>query len=358
MLDTKDAQWWILEAQQHPDQATHLIRQLADRLAFLDRQNEELRGELIEFKRKARGIATNTGSAELTSLQKRVQELEGALRQLGGNRQVLAYDGNRLLAIGGYEALQAGTITAVSPQTRLLIGTPGAHLFTITADSRVYPVALSDLPVPSEAPITLEAPREIAAFLDQAAFENCRYLILVSRAGFAYSLLAGTLNRAAQKGEKMIRNLIPGDPIVAAYPSNNADLFALTRRGRWLRFPEKAISGTGSQLIDLPKNDSLVGLIWLSNETPLYFVSSDGRLFARLSSDLPARRTVGKSAGVLFPDREMIGLGLGAELTVLTSEGHLLNVLLAGLPARAEGENGMQLEGLNAGETILTTHFA
>src|SRR2546430_9819220 len=95
MLDKKDVQWWVLEAQKHPDAATDLIRMLADRLAFLDKQNEELRGELITLRRKQRGEAPDS---EVSALRQRVQELETALRQNGVGRRLLIYAADRVEA--------------------------------------------------------------------------------------------------------------------------------------------------------------------------------------------------------------------------------------------------------------------
>jgi hypothetical protein len=96
MLDKKDAQWWVLEAQKHPESAVNLIRMLADRMAFLDRQNEELRGELITLRRKQHG--GEASGAELQTLQQRIRELEGVLRQGQAGRRLLIYGPDRIEA--------------------------------------------------------------------------------------------------------------------------------------------------------------------------------------------------------------------------------------------------------------------
>src|SRR3954468_17108186 len=94
MLDKKDAQWWITEVQKHPESAVDLIRMLADRLAFLDRQNEELRGEMITLKRKQRS-ASGSG-ADLDAMQQRIRDLETALRQNTSELHVLVYAQDRI----------------------------------------------------------------------------------------------------------------------------------------------------------------------------------------------------------------------------------------------------------------------
>src|SRR4051794_34466682 len=93
MLDKKDAQWWVLEAEKHPEQAIDLIRMLADRLSFLDKQYETLSGEVITLKRKSRG---DGDSADVTALQQRVRELESALKQGSALRQLVVYAADRI----------------------------------------------------------------------------------------------------------------------------------------------------------------------------------------------------------------------------------------------------------------------
>ncbi len=68
--------------------AVDLIRLLAERMAFLDRQNEELRGEVITLQRKQRGGAA---SAETEALRQRVEALEGAARYATTERRLLIY---------------------------------------------------------------------------------------------------------------------------------------------------------------------------------------------------------------------------------------------------------------------------
>src|SRR5450432_2074768 len=94
MLDKRDAQWWIVEVQKHPESAQDLVRMLADRLDMLDKQNEELRGDLIAMRRKQH----NNGAADLETLQQRIHELEAALRDGETDQRLLIYAHNRIEA--------------------------------------------------------------------------------------------------------------------------------------------------------------------------------------------------------------------------------------------------------------------
>ncbi len=347
MLDKKDAQWWVLEAEQHPERAADLIRMLAERMAFLKARNEELRGEVIELRRKARG-ANTAPAANLGALQQRVEELETRLKDGGAARHILIHDSNRIFANVGLQAAQTDGVGDVTKGARLLMMNSAARLYAITADTRVFSVAASELPDPQGEPVTLDAPKDIATFIDQSIFESSRYLVLLTRGGTLVSTLAGNLARFAAKGEKILRNMLPGDPVVAAYPSGNADLLLVSRLGRWLRFPERALGGTGTQGMTLPKDDALAGLVWVTDEAPLYLVTASGRLFMRHTRDLPAKKTPGRATGQLFTGQEIIAIGKGTELVSVTPEGGIHVLSLMSVPARAETDAGYTLPGTSA----------
>ncbi len=348
MLDKKDAQWWVLEAQKHPDAAIDLIRMLADRLAFLDNQNEELRGELIGQRRKQRGEAAQS---EVVGLQRRIQELERALRQNGIGQRLLAYAADRIeanLPLDGAPSLDR----ELPGDVALLLCDAAARLLLVTAESQVFSLSLGDLPTPENGPALFGNPRNVAAILDQSAFERSRFLTLLSRSGYVYSVLVGTINQIARRQDKLIRNLIPGDPIVAAIPSHNVDLFAISQRGRWTRFPEKAIAGAGSLVMDLAKGDALVGVVSLPADTNLTFLTTDGRLLVQSSAALATRKAPGVPSGTLFKGQSILGVASGDELVILTRLGSVLCVQTKQLPYKAQTEAGVPIPGLAAGDSI------
>lgn len=352
MLDKKDVQWWVLEAQKHPESATDLIRMLADRLAFLDKQNEELRGELIALRRNQRPEGSN---AETAGLQERIRELELALRQGGTGQQLLVYAEDRIESIAPLKTTQPeGLGRALSDGVSMLVCYPAAKLLIITTESQVFSGSLSDLPVPQDGPAMLGNPRNVAAILDQAAFERCRFLTLLTRGGYVYSLLAGSVSTIAKRQDKLVRNMIPGDPVIAAIPSYNADLFAISQKGRWIRFPEKTIAGAGSLVMELPKGDAIAGIVPLNQDRDLIFLSTDGKLFVRPSHDLKNRRTPGTSGGMLFKSQTILGVAAANEIAILTRQGKVLTVRSSELPFKAQTETGAPLPGLSAEDSILT----
>jgi DNA gyrase/topoisomerase IV subunit A len=202
--------------------------------------------------------------------------------------------------------------------------------------------------------VVLGNPRDVAAIIDQTVFEQCRFLTLLSQRGYVYSLLAGTVNQISKKQEKLIRNLIPDDPIVAAVPSYNGDILAVSQRGRWIRFPEKTIAGVGSPVMELPKGDSLVGIVSLPTDTNVIFISTDGKLFSRSSDTLATRRGPGGNANVLFKNMSLLGVTTAREIVILTRLGKLLTIPTTDLPYRAQTETGSPIPGLSDDDSVLT----
>ncbi len=360
MLDKKDAQWWVLEVEKRPQAAPDLVRMLADRLAFLDKQNEELRGEMIALRRQIRGSTT---TVETAALQRRIQELEGLLRQGISGRRVVVYGPDRIEI---NQPLDAEFVLnrellgdpRVDQRLGLLVCLPGANLLILTGDSRAFFVAQAELPEPESGgdAIPLGNPRDVTVIIDRAQFERNRFLLLVSKKGYAYSLLAGTINAVAGRQEKLIRNLIPGDPIISAIPSQNGDLFAISQRGRWTRFSERTLAGSGSLIMDLPKGDALAGVASLTGEANLLFLSTEGRLYARRSEDLPARKVTGGSAGQLFKTQTIVSLAVSStqdEFVIATKRGRILHVPIKPLLEAASSEMGVRVPGFEVGDMPL-----
>lgn len=344
MLDKKDAQWWVLEVQQHPESAPDLIRMLADRLAFLDKQNEELRAELVALRRQARG---GTNDTETAALQRRVRELETTLAAGGVARQVILYAPDQVVGKVALNELDSFVPRAVLPRTALISVAPAANLLVIADDSRAFALSLNALPNGS-----FGNPRNVAAIVDRAVFERARFLTLATQSGYVYSILAGGIGAAAAKFDKLIRALIPGDPVTMAAPSSNGDLFAISARGRWGRFPERTIAGSGSLALELPTGDTLAGILSLGEGEGLAILTEDGQVFTRPLSDFPARRAPGIAGGMVVKGKRVCGVTDRRAVLILTSRGRLLHADFGKVWAAAGAEAGLRVPGLADGEGI------
>jgi hypothetical protein len=344
MLDKKDAQWWVLEVQQHPESAPDLIRMLADRLAFLDKQNEELRAELVTLRRQAR---ISTSDDDIAALQRRVRELETILAASGVSRQVILYAPDRVVGKVALNALDSFAPRAALPRTALISVAPAANLLVIADDSRAFALSLNALPNGA-----FGNPRNVAAIVDRAAFEHARFLTLATQSGYVYSVLAGSIGAAAAKSDKLIRALIPGDPVTMAAPSTNGDLFVISARGRWGCFPERTIAGSGSLAIELPTGDTLAGILPLRGSDGLAILTEDGGVFTRPLSDFPARRAPGVMGGMVVKGKRICGVTDRRAILILTVRGRLLHVDLSHVWAAAGTEVGLRVPGLADGEGI------
>jgi hypothetical protein len=356
MLDKKDAAWWMQEAQKHPEAAVDLIRTLADRLAFLDKQNEELRSDLIGLRRQRIGAGASAANhPDIAALQKRIQELEAALNGTGVEQRLIIYARERIEANLPLDEVRENGMGRTLPiDLSLLLTKPGANLLIITEDARAFSLTVGDLPVPTDTPATLGNPNNICVILDAASFENCRFLTVLTSRGYVYSLLLGTVMQVAKKGDKLIRNLIPDDPVVAAIPSHNADLFAISQKGRWTRFPEKSISGVGSAAMELPKGDIVAAITSLSEDMNLCFLTTEGKLFVRNTTGLATKRGPGASSGLLFKGVTVFGVTNRSDLAIITRRGKLLEIKVSDLAYRAQTDTGTPIPGLEADDAPLS----
>src|SRR5262249_22032520 len=110
--------------------------------------------------------------------------------------------------------------------------------------------------------------------------------------------------------------------------------------------------GTGSLALELPKGDSLVGMVALSHDVDLMLISEDGRVYVRPTAELKARR-VGLQGGMLLKGQSLRGIAVGEELTVLTRLGKVIAIRAAELPFKAQTEAGAPLPGLAADDSVL-----
>lgn len=346
MLDKKDARWWVMEVQQRPESAPDLIRMLADRLAFLDKQNEELRAELISLRRQTRGA---NGTGEIEVLQARIRELEAALTAGGAIRQIILYAPDQVVLKTAQDQIAALPPRVYLPRTAILSANPAANLLVIADDSRAFMLGLGALPNGA-----FGNPRNVAAILDRAVFERARFLTLATQNGYVYSVLAGGIAAAAAKFDKLVRALIPGDPVIMAAPSYNGDLFTLSARGRWSRFPERTIAGTGSLAMELPSGDRLVSILSLGEADSLAILTEDGRVFVRPTEGFPARRQPGASGSVAIKGKAVVGATTSRAIFALTTKGRLIHADLRPVWTPAGAEAGVRVPGLAEDEGITT----
>jgi len=353
VIDTNDVQWWLLEAQQHPDTIPELIRLLAERIALLSRQNEELRGDLITARRKGNGAA----SAEVQALQDRIMALE-QISTNGGRPpgpRLLIYRPGQLIVSQPVDSIDESGVGAVEPGVNMLIADESARLLAITDESRAFNVTLHDLPIPDKSPIPIDTPRGIIAFLDLATLERRRYLTLLSQRGYVYSILVGAVARMAAKQEPLIRNLIPDDPIVAAVASGGSDLLACSRLGRWARFPERTIAGAGSQVFTLAKGDALAGITALEAHMLVMVFTAEGEMFVRAAESITVGTAPGKATGTVSKGVVVLGVAAGLPsqtLTILTRHGDVITLPIDRLPYRARSEDSIPIPTLHPGDAV------
>ncbi len=104
--------------------------------------------------------------------------------------------------------------------------------------------------------------------------------------------------------------------------------------------------------MELPRGDTLAGLVSLGDEPEFVILSEEGRVFIRSSADFPARKAPGVSAGQPFKGQTLLTVGVGETVLMLTRRGALLVAPVERL-GNARGDAGMLVPGLAAGDAAL-----
>ncbi len=97
MIRKSDLQWWLQEARKDPASAAAIIEELAGRLEELDRENEQLRDELVRLQ-TANSAGPVPASEELNALQAKVSTLQTILEGQASTEAAVVLISNQLQA--------------------------------------------------------------------------------------------------------------------------------------------------------------------------------------------------------------------------------------------------------------------
>lgn len=349
MLDKNDVRYWLNELEKHPETAADLVRMLADRLALLDKQNETLRGELIAAHRDNLRAGSTT-EPRTSALEAQVQALQAMLPPSA--LHLIVFDQTRILYHAPADSLKPNPDRDWPSTANALFVPSGGALTILTPTTHVFQIGQANLPAVQDQPIAIGNPKQVTAIFDSSVFTRQRFLLLVSQRGYIYSALSASLAISAKKGEPLLRNLVPDDPIIAVVPSDNADVLCISHAGRWARFPQRSIEGVGSIALNLGKTDQFAQVCSLVSETILTFLTDDNRLFARQSAGLTAKKSPGHANSALFPSVHLTGVTTNSEFTLLTNHGQQIRMKAADVLRRAT-ESGYSIPGLAVSERVI-----
>jgi DNA gyrase/topoisomerase IV subunit A len=327
MIRESDIQWWILEAQKHPESAPEIIEELAKRLLELDAENEQLRQTLLRLQQRA---PTSQSSPALQTLKQQVETLQKALQRQDGDAPALVLLADRLQAgavplsralqwadqsrpmLGMRAALSLQTITSARPGDELLLVTNRARA------CRRMAASVDDLgeqgrwPVPAKDLELDDGERLTAVAVSDG---SPRLWTIVTRRGFVQRLVRAGMDRQMAQEQSLLQHLGRGDAPVALVPGSQGDLILLTRWGLAIRFGQHTIETQGSWALDLDPDDQVVGALALAVDSSssaaheLLIVTASGLGIRRDVAQLPPRSRPGGTPGKpLIQARDVLGL--------------------------------------------------
>ncbi len=362
MIRKDDVKWWVLEAKKHPESAPTIIEGLAQRLVDMDTENERLRDEVILLQRRtpATGGTTATSSAEMSTLQRKVDTLQTILDSktstetsavfLSNQAQLARMPLSQVQRLVREERPLPGGKTPGSV-ARLLLARPDAELLLLTSQGRGRKVAISDVGVLVEGedwPVTGEQKLAPGEWLTAAVAvtKPPRFWTVVTRRGFVRQYLRISFDRILAQGDQVVESPIRNDVPVAVVNGDDGDLLVLTRWGKGVRFSQRTIAGQGSIALELEPDDEVVAALPLLSDTHVLVVTASSFAMLRDTAQFKARSKPGSAGKALIQAFDALAVfprEADAHLLYLTYSGKLALVPVTDIPLHTRSRKGSRV---------------
>jgi len=340
MIRKGDIQWWVLEARKYPESASTAIEFLAERLAELDAENEQLRNELIRLRQ---GTLTDAGSGQIQALRGKVEKLEYLLKSQAAVEPSAIFLSDQLCSArmplsevqkrsrSGQASLDRRLVLSLCS---LLSARPHDELLLITSQGRGMRQLVPDLPPLSEdgrwtndpSPWLHQGERlSVAVTIAEAP----RFWTIATRKGYVQRFVRAAFEREMEGGDPLLQTLLDRDEASAIVDGDRGDLAVFTRWGYANRFSHRSIDVQGSLSIELESGDEVVGAVSLADEGEILIVTAAGLGIRRATEQLPARAKPGSSGKRLIRAQDVIAVfpyGRQDSLLFLTTSGRLVLV--------------------------------
>jgi DNA gyrase subunit A len=317
MIRKGDVQWWVLEARKYPESASIAIEFLAERLAQLDAENEQLRNELLRLRQ---GAPTDTTSGQVQALRQKIDKLEYLLNSQAATEPtaVLLSEQLHSARIPLSEVQRSSRAGERSLDSRavltlrcLLAVRPHDELLLITNQGRGTKQLVPDLPPLGEdgrwpnppSPWLREGERLCVA---AATTETPRFWTIATRRGYVQRFVRAAFEREMEEGDPLLQSLLHHDEASAVVDGDRGDVVVVTRWGYANRFSHRSIDVQGSLAIELESGDQVVAAISLPEDGEMLIVTAAGYAMRRHSEQLPARARPGGRGKHMIRARDAI----------------------------------------------------
>jgi DNA gyrase/topoisomerase IV subunit A len=358
MIRKGDVQWWVLEARKYPESAPIAIEFLAERLAELDRENEELRDDVIRLQQRA---PVQTSSDQVIALRRQVEKLQYLLKSQTATEPAIVLLSDQLrtarIPISEVQKLvRTGevllTSRAMLDMQCMLAARPHDELLAFTNEGRGLRQLVPDLPPltesrrwPNERNPALSEHEQLSVSISVS--ETPRFWTLATRKGYVQRFVRAALEREMSRGDPLLRSLIEHDEAVAIVDGDRGDIVLVTRWGQAIRFSQRVIDVQGSIALELEEGDEVAAALALPEDGEILIVTASGYAARRSTAHLPARAKPGGTTG-----KRLIQAQDVLAVYPFTPHDHLLYLTYSGTPALVPTADIPLLERLGRGTRI------
>jgi DNA gyrase/topoisomerase IV subunit A len=378
MIRKSDVQWWVLEAKKHPESAPAMIQELAERLAELDAENERLRDEVVQLQRRTPAA---TEGAEVSALRRKVARLQRLVDGEASTEPSVVFLSDRLqsarmplpqverLAREGEPLPGSQAPLGLRPDVwrprLVLVARPHEELLLLTSRGRGRKVRPSDVPtlVEEDGWPTAESPGLASGERLTAAVtvaQPPRFWTVVTRRGHVRQSLRIGFDRALDKGDPLIESPFHNDEPVALVNGDQGDLLVLTRWGKGVRFPQRAIAGQGAVALEVDPDDEVVAALPLPSDVKILIVTASGYAARRDTGQITARSQPGGKGKPLIQAYDVLGVlpcEPQARLLYLTYSGKLALVSTADIPLYQRSGKGTRVRDFDRDPAVAVALF-
>jgi hypothetical protein len=359
MIRKGDVQWWLLEAEKHPESAPEIIAELAGRLVELDAENERLRDEIVRLE----GRDPAPVSAEVDALRQKVSALQGLLDGERTEPSALVLAARlRSARVGLARACELARegrplpgAQAVPGLCCLLLTRSQDEVLLLTSLARAFKLSPSAIALPAEGGewpavegLELAEGERLAAAV--AVARPPRFWTLVTRRGFARQLIHIDLHRRAEHGEVVVESPFRNDSPACLVDGDRGDLLLVTRWGKGVRFPQRSIAGDGAPVLDLEPDDEIAAAVPLPSDAEVLIATASGRAARLDTARIKARSRPGGAGRPFVQAYDVLGAFVHepqSRLLYVTYSGRLVLASTDRAPLLARSGKGVQVCALD-----------
>lgn len=337
-----------LEGLEISDAARELVKELID-------ENERLRAFLVEH-RAAPAAPPAREAARPLALDTRAFPDSRMLVTLSAagfakRTEINAYGRQRRGGVGNFDL----RVRDDDPARFVTVADAADHLLLLAQSGRVYRVAIAALPLterngkgePVGKLCAMPDEERLAAVVTLTEADLQRYIVLASQTGFVKRMRAHYFGSTYEQGKTVLDPRQTGGPAVAmCLSSGAADVLLVSRQAMATRFSIGVAPLQAAPGLKLRADDSLVGVVAVSEESAVAVITADGLGTRRLMEGFTANKSPGAAGKIIMKTDEVAGVTLApdsAELVVLTRFGKVIRFEADEIPAKTAPVQGVDI---------------